>query len=75
MPVKQLKVKYKWKKSFYPIFKIDHMKVTAFTNQNIITLHLLFNIIYIELNMAIELTTFKIGIGNMYIQIGGGVNE
>ncbi len=75
MAVKKIKARYKWQKSLYPLIKIDHLIVKAFTKQNIITLYLFYDIIWFELNISAELTTFKIGISNLYIQIGGGTNE
>ena len=36
MAVKKIKARYKWQKSLYPLIKIDHLIVKAFTKQNII---------------------------------------
>tara|TARA_R100000781_G_scaffold22155_1_gene16477 strand:- start:1764 stop:1994 length:231 start_codon:yes stop_codon:yes gene_type:complete len=73
--IKEIKVNYKWKINLYPLFKIDCLKVKAFTKQYITTLSFFFNLIWIELNFSAELVTLKIGIENFYFMIGGGSNE
>tara|TARA_R100000781_G_scaffold11839_2_gene10690 strand:- start:4512 stop:4739 length:228 start_codon:yes stop_codon:yes gene_type:complete len=75
MTAKEVKVKSKWEKSFYPFFKIDCLKISGFFIQYIFTLNLFFNLLWIELNISNELIIFKVGIFNMYIMLGGGSYE
>tara|TARA_R100001082_G_scaffold61541_1_gene34354 strand:- start:1391 stop:1621 length:231 start_codon:yes stop_codon:yes gene_type:complete len=75
MTVKEVKARYKWRHDFSPLLKIDHLVVTAFHNQHIITLSLLSNLLWFEVDFSAQLTTFKIGVGTMYFIFGGGANE
>jgi|TARA_R110000824_G_scaffold118830_2_gene271227 hypothetical protein len=74
MTVKEIKAKYKWKKDYSPILLIDYCIVTAFTNQHIFTLSLFSDALWFEIHFSNYLTSFKIGIVDMYFIIGGGSN-
>ena len=75
MTVKEVKARYKWRYNFSPLLKIDHLIVTAFNNQHIITLNLFSSLLLFEVDFSVQLTTFKIGVGNMYFIFGGGSYE
>ena len=72
MTVKEIKARYKWKKEYPPILLIDYCIITAFTNQHIFTLSLFSDLLWFEIHFSNYLTSFKIGISNMYFIIGGG---
>ena len=74
MTVKEVKAKYKWRKDYSPILLIGYCIITAFTNQHIFTLSLFSDMLWFEIHFSNHLTSFKIGIGNMYFIIGGGSN-
>jgi len=75
MSVKEVKARYKWRKDYSPLLTADHCIVTAFTTQHIFTLSFLLNFLWFEILFSNHLTSFKIGMGTMYLVIGGGVNE
>jgi hypothetical protein len=75
MSVKEVKAKYKWRKDYSPLVKIDHCIVTAFITQHIITINFFYNMLWFEFLFSNHLSTFKIGIGSMYFIVGGGINE
>ena len=74
MSIEEVKVRYKWKYDFTPFLKIDHCIIKAFTSQYVFTISLLLNLLWFEIQFSNLLTSFKIGVGNMYFVIGGGSN-
>ncbi len=75
MAVKQIKAKYKWRKDFSPLVKIDHCVVTAFTTQHIFTIDFFSSLLWFEFQFSNFLSSFKIGVGKLYFMSGGGYNE
>ena len=52
MAVKQIKAKYKWRKDFSPLVKIDHCVVTAFTTQHIFTIDFFSSLLWFEFQFS-----------------------
>ena len=75
MSIKKVKAKYKWRKDFSPLVKIDHCVVKAFTTQHIFTIDFFSSLLWFEFQFSNFLSSFKIGVGKLYFMSGGGCNE